>query len=123
MQLTAGISGKQISQSEMRDLPRDADTVGIDLPMHVSSELFATLDSKLRDASPQSDTDQWHKKVALWSPSYPHLYDITIRLFSASSQLLDEVNTTTGMRSISWQNGDGTFRLNNKPIFLSLIHI
>jgi len=118
--VTASIAGKQISQSEMKDLPRDADIVGIDLPMHVSSELFATLDSKFRDASPQSDTDQWNKNIALWSPSHPHLYDITIRLFSASSQLLDEVNTTTGMRSISWQNGDGTFRLNNKPIFQAL---
>ena len=104
----------------MKDLPRDADIVGLDLPMHVSSELFAMLDSKFKDASPQSDSDQWAKNVALWSPTHPHLYDITIRLFSASSQLLDEVNTTTGMRSISWQNGDGTFRLNNKPIFQAL---
>ncbi|KAL4907886.1 hypothetical protein BDW74DRAFT_189278 [Aspergillus multicolor] len=60
--------------------------------------------------------------LALWSPEYPNLYDVTIQLISSANkdQMLDEVNTTVGMRKIEWDNGDSTFRLNGKPYFQAL---
>ncbi|KAJ5287300.1 hypothetical protein N7478_002986 [Penicillium angulare] len=57
--------------------------------------------------------------VALWAPEHPILYDLTLRLYSGEN-LVDEILTTTGMRSLSWTNGDGTFRLNGRPYFQML---
>ncbi|KAJ5387508.1 hypothetical protein N7509_010049 [Penicillium cosmopolitanum] len=62
----------------------------------------------------------WYDGVALWSPEHPILYDLTLRLYDEGGKVVDEVQTTTGMRSLSWQNGDGTFRLNGKPYFQML---
>ncbi|KAL6232295.1 hypothetical protein BDW75DRAFT_243109 [Aspergillus navahoensis] len=57
--------------------------------------------------------------LALWSPEHPNLYDVTLQL-TRDGTVLDEVNTTVGMRKISWATGDGTFRLNGKPYFQAL---
>ncbi|KAJ6010767.1 hypothetical protein N7451_002179 [Penicillium sp. IBT 35674x] len=62
----------------------------------------------------------WHDGVALWAPEHPILYDLIIRLYDSSGGLVDEVHTTTGMRSLSWTTGDGTFRLNGRPYFQML---
>jgi beta-galactosidase/beta-glucuronidase len=63
----------------------------------------------------------WKDGTALWSPEHPILYDITITLIDESTgNTLDTVKTTTGMRSIEWQNGDGLWRLNGKPYFQAL---
>ncbi|KAG2411662.1 hypothetical protein HFD88_009218 [Aspergillus terreus] len=90
---------------------------------------FATLDvdMKVRDPAPlQAQApfpveDAWHDGVALWAPEHPSLYDLTLRLYDAVGTVVDEVHTTTGMRSLSWQTGDGTFRLNGKPYFQVLV--
>ncbi|KAJ5716051.1 hypothetical protein N7493_007962 [Penicillium malachiteum] len=69
--------------------------------------------------------DVWHaavddQAVALWAPEHPVLYDLTLRLFDSGKVLVDEIQTTTGMRSLSWTAGDGTFRLNGRPYFQML---
>ena len=53
-----------------------------------------------------------------WSPSSPHLYGLRVRLFSGD-QLLDEVNSYAGLRSIMLANG--RILLNDAPIFLSMV--
>ncbi|KAJ5923683.1 hypothetical protein N7454_008928 [Penicillium verhagenii] len=66
----------------------------------------------------------WHEHgaggVALWAPEHPILYDVVLRLYDAENVLVDEVGTTTGMRSLGWTSGDGTFRLNGRPYFQML---
>ncbi|KAL4998340.1 glycoside hydrolase superfamily [Aspergillus recurvatus] len=58
--------------------------------------------------------------LALWSPEHPNLYGVTLQLANPDGTVLDEVNTTVGMRKITWANGDSTFRLNGKPYFQAL---
>lgn len=62
----------------------------------------------------------WYDGVALWAPEHPVLYDVVLQLAGPDGAVVDEVQTTVGMRSITWENGDGTFRLNGKPYFQML---
>ncbi|KAL4914362.1 glycoside hydrolase superfamily [Aspergillus aurantiobrunneus] len=62
----------------------------------------------------------WYHGVALWAPEHPVLYDVVLQLSGPDGKVVDEVQTTIGMRKVSWQNGDGTFRLNGKPYFQKL---
>jgi beta-galactosidase/beta-glucuronidase len=54
----------------------------------------------------------------LWSPESPHLYDLRIRLFDGD-QLLDEVRSYAGLRSIEIR--DGQVLLNGKPTYLKMV--
>ena len=114
--------GGVIIGSERKDLPRDEDFARFEnINMRLSAEHFQRLPPEFTRAAPTSDNRCWRKGVALWSPTCPFLYDITVRLICPSkNQLLDEIRTTAGMRSLSWQNGDGTFRLNGQPLFQAL---
>lgn len=100
------------------ELPKDKNFVALDLGMKVSEAAQAELKDKGRELFGVDGV--WHGGVAVWAPEHPVLYDVTLRLFDGSGKLLDEVRTTTGMRSLSWQTGDGTFRLNGKPYFQML---
>lgn len=93
------------------ELPRDQQFVNIDLPMKAPNR------NELKTKAPFNAKDCWHNDVALWHPDHPILYDLTLRLYDSNGKQVDEVQTTTGMRHISWQTGDGTFRLNGKPFF------
>jgi beta-galactosidase/beta-glucuronidase len=53
-----------------------------------------------------------------WSPSSPHLYGLRVRLFGGD-QLLDEIESYAGLRSIKLANG--RILLNDTPIFLSMV--
>ncbi|KAL4966621.1 glycoside hydrolase family 2 protein [Aspergillus stella-maris] len=76
-------------------------------------------DSKAPIASFE-DTNIWQDRVAIWSLEHPTLYDVKLQLFDTTETPIDEIRTTIGMRNISWENGDSTFRLNGKPIFQKL---
>lgn len=52
----------------------------------------------------------------LWSPEDPHLYDVRTRI-TEGERILDEVTTTTGVRSIRFDASEGFF-LNGKRVFL-----
>lgn len=97
------------------DLPRDRSYAKLELNMRLPEDGFQRVAGTLA-----KDESVWRNGVALWSPEHPLLYDLTIRLFDAAGKTLDEVQTTTGMRNIDWLRGDGTFRLNDQPIFQSL---
>ncbi|KAL5118120.1 hypothetical protein ACEQ8H_003955 [Pleosporales sp. CAS-2024a] len=110
-----------VSRTEKKELPHDLDIVDISTSMRLSSD---QQEKAVQSAHGHvSDEACWNSGVALWSPEHPTLYDITIRLYddASSSTLIDTVHTTTGMRSLSWSHGDGTFRLNKQPSFQALI--
>ena len=54
----------------------------------------------------------------LWSPETPHLYDVRVRLFD-ETQLLDEVESYAGLRSI--KISEGRVLINNVPTFLTMV--
>jgi beta-galactosidase/beta-glucuronidase len=96
------------------ELSKNKEFVDLELPMKVPNP------TQLHGKAPFNG-DCWHNGVALWAPEHPVLYDLILRLYDASGKVVDEVETTTGMRSLSWRTGDGTFRLNGKPYFQILV--
>lgn len=106
---------------ERKELPRDEDFVRFfELNMRLKQEHTQRLPQEFLSKTPLNDGGCWRNGVALWSPECPFLYDITIRLLNGAGQAIDEVRTTTGMRSLNWTTGDGTFRLNGRPYFQAL---
>lgn len=59
------------------------------------------------------------KKMKLWSPESPYLYDITYRIKNVSGEIIDEVKSYVGMRKI--HTSDGQIYLNNEPYFQRLV--
>lgn len=114
VEIEASLYGKPVSKGRA-ELHKDRDYATLDLNMKVAEP------GPLRTQAPLDMEDAWHNGVALWAPEHPVLYDLVLRLYDGSGQVVDEVQTTTGMRSLSWQTGDGTFRLNGKPYFQALV--
>lgn len=105
-----------------KELARDEDFVRLnDVNMRLSKEHVDMLPPEFKQTAPLNDDRCWRNGIALWSPECPFLYDVNIRLISAENRIVDEVRTTTGMRSLNWHAGDGTFRLNGRPYFQALL--
>jgi beta-galactosidase/beta-glucuronidase len=113
VEIEASLGGVFVSKGEV-ELPRDRNIATLDLSMKVPNT------AELQSREPFNGVGVWHEDVALWAPEHPILYDITLRLYNSTGNVVDTVETTTGMRSLSWQTGDGTFRLNGKPYFQML---
>lgn len=121
IEVESSIGGVVIGR-ERKELPRDEDFARFEnLNMRLSTEHFQVLPAEFTRVAPPSDPRCWRNGVALWSPQCPLLYDISIRILDPTGRLLDEVRTTTGMRSLSWDNGNGTFTLNGRPLFQALL--
>lgn len=120
VEVEASFAGIPVANSSKKDLPKDRDHVKFDLNLHLSQEQLSSLPGPARETAPLDNDRCWRNGLALWSPDYPQLYDLKLRLFDASGKLLDEVNTTTGMRSLNWTRGDGALHLNDRPIFQAL---
>ncbi|SMR53262.1 unnamed protein product [Zymoseptoria tritici ST99CH_1A5] len=113
--------GGVVVGSGRKELAREEDFVRLtDLNMRFSQEHVHSLPDGYLQEGAMSDSRRWLNGVGLWSPEHPLLYDIKLRLLDREGQCLDEVHTTTGMRSLNWTTGDGTFRLNNRPYFQAL---
>ncbi|KAK5119569.1 hypothetical protein LTR85_007397 [Meristemomyces frigidus] len=121
VEIEASFYGISVSKSERRELSREEDFVRFDHSMRLDEPRLQQLPNDLLHDAPLNDPFCWRDGVALWSPEHPALYDLTLRLFDAAGTLVDEVRTTTGMRSLSWTTGDGTFRLNGRPYFQALL--
>ncbi|KAK7970583.1 hypothetical protein PG996_000988 [Apiospora saccharicola] len=119
VEIESSIGGVSVGKTRQATL-KDKDYVKLDVNMKVPAEQLKQLSAELTGAAPTDNADCWKDGVALWSVDHPTLYDVTIRLYDSTGELLDEVDTYTGMRSINWTTGDGTFRLNGKPIFQTL---
>ncbi|KAI6781283.1 Beta-galactosidase-like protein [Emericellopsis cladophorae] len=119
VEMAASFHGVEVGKSELVHLARDSDSASVDLSLRLSKEKINLLTAEMQKGL--DDPFIWRDGLALWSPEHPHLYDLTLRLVDTSSgNVLDAVETTTGMRSLNWTTGDGTFRLNDRPYFQAL---
>lgn len=118
IELEARLGDVVVSKTEKIALPRDADTASFSANMGLSIDQISSLPSHISNVAPPQDSACWLNGVAVWSPEHPTLYDLTIRLYDSAGELVDTVNTTTGMRSLHWDNS--TFRLNKQPYFQAL---
>jgi beta-galactosidase/beta-glucuronidase len=121
VEIEASLAGVSVNKAKVEALG-DRDYAKLSVPLRLSAEQRSQLPESHTAKSSPSDSAAWTEDgLALWSPAHPQLYTLTIRLLDASGGLLDEVTTETGMRSLSWTNGDATFRLNGKPLFQRLV--
>jgi hypothetical protein len=119
IEVEASYEGVLVKKSEKQALPKETNHVNLDVDLRLSPDQQSELPASALHTS--SDNDRaWRKGLALWSPEYPQLYELTIRLFDSSDTLIDVVKTSTGMRSLNWTSGDGTFKLNGFPLFQAL---
>ncbi|KAI9692005.1 MAG: hypothetical protein M1820_009623 [Bogoriella megaspora] len=121
IELVSRFLGVTVSKSEKVKLQREHDSAKIDLSMRFDESHIKGLPSHILQEFPLENTHVWLNSVALWSPDFPALYDIHIRLYDQAEQVIDEVQTQTGMRSLNWTTGDRTFRINGHPVFQKLV--
>jgi beta-galactosidase/beta-glucuronidase len=117
VEIEASLSGVPVNKVKVEALG-ERDYAKLSVPLCLSAEKRAQVPESAASAHASAWTDDG---LALWSPDHPLLYTLAIRLYDAAGDLLDEVATETGMRSLSWTNGDATFRLNEKPVFQRLV--
>jgi len=121
VELEASFGGDFVAKSSKADLPKSSNNIHIDLSMRLTEYQTSNLPRSLIQDAPLDDDRCWRDNLALWSPEHPFLYDMIIRLFDATGSIVDEVKTSTGMRSLNWTNGSGTFNLNGQPYFQALL--
>jgi beta-galactosidase/beta-glucuronidase len=121
IEIAASLGGVEIWETNRKALSKETNYVDLSIGLRLTEEQYRSLPTSLLDIAPLGDASCWLHGLALWSPGHPVLYDVVIRLIDASNNVIDEVKTTTGMRSTSWTAGDGTFRLNGKPYFQALV--
>ncbi|KFA78802.1 hypothetical protein S40288_05466 [Stachybotrys chartarum IBT 40288] len=121
VEIEAKLAGVAVAKSDVKNLPKDGDSVDVELWLRLTDSQKAQLPAGFLQAAAPDNSRCWRDGVALWTPEHPLLYDLTIRLIDTTSgKTMDEVVTTTGMRSIDWTKGDGTWRLNGQPYFQAL---
>lgn len=119
VELEASIGGVEVGKSEKKSLSKETDHCNIDLSLRLTTDQLSKLPSSLTENAPLNDEQSWRNGLALWSPDHPLLYDLALRLFDSSGNLVDEVKTTTGMRSLNWTSGKSML-LNGRPQFQAL---
>ena len=119
--IIAILAGVEVAKSEPTQVDLEEDIARLKLDLRLSADHQAQLPSAFTEAHTLTDESCWQNGLALWSPEHPLLYDLLIILSDEAGKVLDEIKTTTGMRSLDWTRGDGTFRLNNRPYFQALV--
>ncbi|KAB2576275.1 Beta-galactosidase [Lasiodiplodia theobromae] len=120
VELEASFAGTSVATSPKKELPKEKNHVVLDLGLRLSQQQLSSLPAALQQEAPLESERCWRNGLALWSPEHPLLYDLTLRLFDSSGALVDEVKTSTGMRSLDWTKGDGALHLNGRPLFQAL---
>jgi beta-galactosidase/beta-glucuronidase len=73
---------------------------------------------RLNLEAPGGNVGGWNG-VALWSPEQPDLYDLRITVYDSENQVVDELDSYFGMRSVEAR--DGRVFLNGRPYFQRLV--
>ncbi|KAF1964634.1 glycoside hydrolase family 2 protein [Bimuria novae-zelandiae CBS 107.79] len=113
------LHGEKVSTTERIAFPRDSDLVSFAVDMRLPSTLVTSLRSSPASANHLSKDSAWLNGIALWAPSHPILYTLTLTLYDPTGNIIDTVTTPTGMRSLSWHNS--TLHLNGHPYFQALL--
>lgn len=71
------------------------------------------------DLAPTTQLTLPADRVRPWSPEDPHLYDLRIKLLDDQQQVIDEVTSYAGLRSVSL-NGN-QIKINGRPVFQRLV--
>lgn len=119
VEIEGSLNGFPIGKKK-ENLPKDKDYGSIKLALALSEDEKKSAPQSVTSIAAYENSDFWSDGVALWSPDHPTLYDIIIRLYDGRGKVIDEVKTYTGFRHLDWSKGDGTFRLNGKPLFQAL---
>lgn len=119
--IAAELDGVEVVRSERVEVEAEKSIARLKLCLRLADELVGKLSEDFREANPSSNNSCWRDGLALWSPEHPILYDIQITLHNSDGKVVDVVRTYTGMRSLNWTSGDGTFRLNDLPYFQALV--
>ncbi|KAI0385937.1 glycoside hydrolase family 2 protein [Hypomontagnella monticulosa] len=120
VEIEGSLHGVSIAKKK-ENLSSDKDYVSINLGLSLSDEQKSQAPQSIGQTAPYDNDNCWRENLALWSPDYPTLYDLSIRLYDSKGRLVDEVKTYTGFRHLDWNQGDRTFRLNGKPLFQALV--
>jgi hypothetical protein len=120
VELEASFAGYVVATTPRAQLP-DTKRIALNLNIRLSREHIESLPDTILQNAPLNNSMAWLNGIALWSPEHPQLYDLSLKLFDDSGTKIDEVKMTTGMRSVNWTTGDGTFRLNGHPYFQALL--
>lgn len=121
VELESSLAGVKVGKTSKTPLPNETNYVKLDLHVRLSADQQEQLPADFIAKAPLESDRAWDNGTALWSTEHPTLYDLTLRLYDSADTLVDEVETTTGMRSLTWTGGDSVFRLNGKPLFQSLV--
>ncbi|KAI0114009.1 glycoside hydrolase family 2 protein [Nemania sp. FL0031] len=119
VEIEGSLNGFSIGKKR-ENLPKDKDYASVKLLLALNDDQKKSTPQSVTSIAPYENADFWHKGLALWSPDHPTLYDLVIRLYDSEGKVIDEVKTYTGFRHLDWSKGDGTFRLNGKPLFQAL---
>ncbi|KAI1828608.1 glycoside hydrolase family 2 protein [Xylaria intraflava] len=119
VEIEGSLNGFSIAKKR-ENLPKDKDYALVKLPLALAADQRENAQQSVIDIAPYDNADCWREGLALWSPDHPTLYDLIIRLYDSGNKIIDEVKTYTGFRHLDWNKGDGTFRLNGKPLFQAL---
>jgi beta-galactosidase/beta-glucuronidase len=120
VELKVSLGGHEISTSGRKELPLNEGFIRFDQPMRLPKDRVQGMPEEWGQQHLLGNLDSFRDGIALWSPDHPALYDLTMTLFNSSNQPIDSIQTTVGMRSLTWTRGDGTLRLNGKPYFHAL---
>ncbi|KAJ5679201.1 hypothetical protein N7462_007445 [Penicillium macrosclerotiorum] len=117
VEVEARLAGRTVGRGRAT-LPAERDWVAVEVGMRVGGEAERELAGRAGQVFGVEGA--WQNGVAMWAPEHPILYEVVLRVVDGEGRVVDEVETSAGMRSLSWQNGDGTFRLNGRPYFQML---
>lgn len=122
IEISAKFQEAFIIYSQAKAMVKSSDSLDLELEVKIPKESAAQGPAE-KYGNAKDDLLGWKDGLALWSPEYPNLYEITIKLYSEKQKgyLADEVQTWVGIRSLDWTAKDGTFKLNGEPYFQALI--
>lgn len=121
IKIVASLANVEVATSESTKIDIEKAIAKIKVNLRLTEDKMRDLDDEFKKAHPPSDGSIWRDGLAVWSPEHPVLYSLAIKLTNESGEIMDEIRTYTGMRSLSWSTGDGTFRLNDQPYFHALV--
>ncbi|MFJ9174429.1 glycoside hydrolase family 2 protein [Streptomyces sp. NPDC102360] len=104
------------------EVPLSANLPGGTVHIGVRDEAGQVVEASVRadlDLAPRLSLTLPPERIRLWCPQDPHLYDLRIELRDVDGQLVDEVESYAGLRSVSVTGKQ--IRLNGEVVFQRLV--